>query len=87
MKRKLIIFITLLFISFNVTSQETKEGIVAINWDWKDYNKDKDLVGFIVLKAISPEGPFDTLSNGYIPEETKKLLDQNQTQQQGVIKK
>ena len=62
---------------FNVTSQETKEGIVAINWDWKDYNKDKDLVGFIVLKAISPEGPFDTLSNGYIPEETKKLLDQN----------
>lgn len=61
----------------NVTSQETKEGLVMINWDWKDLNKDNDLQGFQVLKSNDPQGVFDTLNEGLLPAGANKYLDKN----------
>ena len=65
---------------FNVTSQEAENGVVMINWDWEDYNKDNDLTGFRVLKSTNAKGPFDTLSTGLISEKKRKIMDKNPDQ-------
>jgi len=61
----------------NVTSQETKDGIVVINWDWSDLNKDNDLQGFYVEKSNSSKGPFTRMNNEILPPKTNKFLDNN----------
>jgi hypothetical protein len=59
----------------NVTSQEAKENVVVINWDWNDQNKDKDLKGFYVAKSTSNKGPFVRMNKEILAPKTKKYID------------
>jgi uncharacterized protein len=58
-----------------VTAEDYKEEAIKIKWKKKDM--EKDFVGYNVLRAENPEGPYEILNDKPLPQNLKEFLDKN----------